>query len=255
MEFAIVGNGRMGKMVKQELEKLELEKLDPEHICIEIIDKDDWKESSLKRVDTAIVFVSIEVGYEVVKRILKKGVDAIVGTTSFYLNPDKSENKGMLQELELLAKDNNCRLVISPNFAPGVNAFWEIVRFSARILSKMNYDSAIEERHHKRKADISGTAKEIGKILLEEYKYKTCLDLGSSEGKREDNAITIRATRAGNITGEHTTLFASELDTIEIIHRASSPAIFAQGAIRSAILVRRKKPGFYRMKDLYPLSV
>lgn len=245
MNAVIVGYGRMGKLLEQELnERKGIE------IC-EIIDKENWTDGSLKEADVAIVFVSPEAGYKVVKRILKAGVDAIVGTTKFYLNRDGSENEKMLQEFEDLAEKNSCRIIISPNFAIGMNAFWEIMGLAAGILAGIEYDVAVEERHHNKKADISGTAKKIGEILLDYFPEKSSLNFGDCERKIREDEITITSTRVGHTPGRHTVIFDSPVDTIEMTHTVRDPRIFVDGAIKAAFWLQPQAPGLYRISNMF----
>jgi 4-hydroxy-tetrahydrodipicolinate reductase len=160
--FAIVGYGRIGKLVEQVLN--EVGRYQPE-IIDPALEGFGWDDNSLTETDTAICFTSPPAGYETTKRVLEKGVDAVVGTTKFYLNNDGSENEEMLQEFDELAKENDCRMFYASNFSVGMNAFWKLLKPMAEMMRGLGYDVAIEERHHKRKVDVAGTAKYFWKLI------------------------------------------------------------------------------------------
>lgn len=245
----IVGDGRMGKMVAKVIDQRNELKLGKAKY--DIIKKEGCQISFPSKWDVAIVFVPSCAGYEVTKGLLDDGVRSIVvGTTGFYLNPDGSENEKMLQEFEKLAIKNNCRLLLSPNFAIGVNIFYEVVKVAAKMLSK--YDSAVIETHHIGKADRpSGTALKLAKILMEASGgRKNSLNFG--HGKRKDNEIGLSSVRVGGVPGEHNIRFCSPngVDEIELIHRVKDPRIFAEGAINAALWIEFQGPGSYTMKDM-----
>jgi 4-hydroxy-tetrahydrodipicolinate reductase len=246
LRFAVVGYGRMGKIVEQVLKERN------EYIS-GIIDPAveglDWGKDSLNETDSAICFTSPDGGYEATKKVLGEGVDAIVATTKFYLNPNGSENEEMLQEFDEMAKENGCRMFYASNFSVGMNAYWSLLKPMAEMMAKLGYDVGIEERHHKGKADVAGTAKTIGGILLDAYPDKDELNFGDCERKRKDGEITVVSTRAGHIPGTHTVVFDSPVDSLEFTHRVRDPKIFARGAIDSAYWVRDKESGLYGIKD------
>jgi len=245
LRFAIVGYGRIGKLA----EKVLIERGENIVSVIDPVVADLWDVNSLKGIDTAICFTSPDAGYETTKRILSEGVDAVVGTTKFYLNENGSLNEEMFQEFEKIAKQNKSRMLYAENFSVGMNAFWAILNPLAEMMANLGYDVAVEERHHKVKADVAGTAKKIGGNLLETYPDKTRLNFRDLERKREDREITIASTRVGYVPGTHTIIFDSPTDSIELIHRVRDPTIFAQGAIDSAYWLRDQEPGFYNIED------
>ena len=245
LNFIIVGYGRIGKLVEKALNERE-------EIILNTIDpslRKDWTDDSLKLVDTAICFTSPEAGYETTKKILLEGVDAVVGTTKFYLNPDGSLNEDMLKEFDEIAKANQARMLYASNFSIGMNAYWKTLKPLAEMMANLGYDVAVEERHHKVKADVAGTAKKIGGILLDSSPDKTRLNFRDIERKREDREITIASTRVGYVPGTHTVIFDSPTDSIELIHRVRDPTVFAHGAIDSAYWLRAKEPGVYSIED------
>ena len=247
IRYAIVGYGRMGKITRQVLN-------DDNCIVSEIIDpafqEFDWRPDSLDKSDTAICFTSPGAGYETTKRILKKGVDAVVSTTKFYTYVDSSDNDKMLEEFRKLAIENECRMIYGANFSVGMNTFWKTLKPLANSLAKKGYDVAVEERHHLGKEDIAATAKVIGRILIDAYQDKNKMVFGDIDRKRNDDEITIGITRVGNIPGTHKVIFDSSIDTIELTHTVRDPKLFAKSAINAACWLRKRPPGLYSVKDM-----
>jgi len=155
----------------------------------------------------------------------------------------------MLEEFSRIAQQNGSRMIYASNFSVGMNAFWQHLRPLAETMANIGYDVAVEERHHTRKVDVSGTAKTIAGILLKAYQAKELLNFGDCERRREDGEITVASTRVGDIPGTHTVVFSSGVDTIEFTHRVRDPRIFAKGAIVSAYWLREQDPGVYNIID------
>lgn len=246
LKFSVVGYGRMGKILEQVLKE---RGEDIYSIIDPAYEELEWKRDSLRETDSAICFTSPDAGYEATKRILEDGTDAVVATTKFYLNEDGSENEEMLGEFRELARENGNRMMYASNFSIGMNAFWKQLRPMAEMMSKLGYDVAVEERHHNRKADVAGTAKTIGNILLDAYTDKDTMNFGDCERKREESEITVVSTRAGYIPGMHTVVFDSPVDTIEFKHAVRDPKIFAKGAVDSAYWLKEQEPGVYSITD------
>jgi len=244
--FAIVGYGRMGKLVEQVLRERD-ENI--QGIIDPAYEQFGWTDESLQSVDSAICFTSPDAGYDATKRILRAGVDAVVATTKFYLNDDGSINQEMLDEFGELARENGSRMMYASNFSVGMNAFWKQLRPMAEMMAKLGYDVAVEERHHARKADVAGTAKTIGNILLDAYTDRDTMNFGDCERKRGDGEITVVSTRAGHIPGTHTVIFDSPVDSLEFTHRVRDPKIFAKGALDSGYWLRDQGPGVYSITD------
>ena len=175
--------------------------------------------------------------------IAKMGVNIILGTTGF--------TKEQQIEIENAIKTGNVAAVISTNFSIGMNIFWTLVREAAGRLK--DYDVEVIEAHHRHKKDApSGTARTILGILHETigqreevYGRKGLLERG--------NEIGVHVIRGGDIIGDHTVSFSKNYETIELSHRASDRAVFAQGAVLAARFIADKKSGIYAMKDVLAL--
>jgi len=158
----------------------------------------------------------------------KNGVNLVVGTTGF--------ESSQLGEVESLVKENGVSAVISPNMATGVNIFFKVVRDVAGIFE--NCDIEVIEAHHRHKKDVpSGTALRAGKLMAEATGKDLDKDglFGRGRGVigERGSEIGFHAIRAGDITGEHTVLFAGDGERIEITHRAHSRQAFVNGTIKA----------------------
>ena len=141
----------------------------------------------------------------------------------------------------------------SANFSIGVAVLMQLVRESARALP--GWDCEIFEAHHRNKKDApSGTALALGRAVAEargvDLENVARFDRHASNEAREPSAIGFSAVRGGDIVGEHTVLFASEGERIELIHRATDRDIFARGALDAAAWLAGRGPGVYTLHDL-----
>ncbi|OGR82619.1 MAG: 4-hydroxy-tetrahydrodipicolinate reductase [Elusimicrobia bacterium RIFCSPLOWO2_01_FULL_64_13] len=172
-----------------------------------------------------------------------RGAAAVVGTTG--LSPAQSAR------LKRLA--HKTAIVFSPNMSRGVNVLLELVRSAARGLP--GYDVEIVETHHSQKKDApSGTAlalageiaSELGRNPRKDFIYGR----KGRPGERTPDEIGIHAVRAGDNPGEHTVIFASRGEKLELTHRAGSRDAFAAGALAAALWVAGRAPGLYSMRDV-----
>jgi 4-hydroxy-tetrahydrodipicolinate reductase len=120
-------------------------------------------------------------------------------------------------------------------------------------------DIEIVEAHHRFKKDApSGTAVAIGKVIADELgrDLNKCAVYGreGDTGERDPNTIGFCTIRAGDIVGEHTAIFATIGERIELTHKASSRLTFANGALTAAIWVNGKSPGLYGMQQVLNLQ-
>lgn len=171
------------------------------------------------------------------------GVNLIIGTTG--LTP---EQRAVIDQA---IRENHVSAVISPNFSVGVNVFFKIIKEAAKYLA--DYDIEIIEAHHNQKKDApSGTALRAADVLNEVLGGKDYV-YGREGLAPRGKEIGIHAVRAGDITGDHTVLFAGNSERIEIRHMAHSRQIFVKGAVRAAEWVCSQKPGIYSMDDVLGL--
>ena len=173
------------------------------------------------------------------------GTAVVLGTTGF--SPEQ------MQKLE---RDVGARipLLIAPNMSVGINLLIELVGQVARALGEQ-YDVEIVETHHRRKKDApSGTALQLARTICEalDWDPEQVLNYGRQGvvGERPRRQLAVHAVRGGDVTGDHTIIFAGEGERIELTHRASSRDVFAQGAIRAARFLVGRPPGLYGMRDV-----
>ncbi|MCX5680074.1 MAG: 4-hydroxy-tetrahydrodipicolinate reductase [Candidatus Omnitrophica bacterium] len=188
----------------------------------------DDPKSAIESCDCLIEFTSPEATIEHLRicREFKKPV--VIGTTG--LSP------AQIAEIEEASKE--IPVALSPNMSIGVNLLFKMVSDAAKVLGH-GYTIQIVEAHHEHKKDApSGTAKEIARIVKD---------------ARGGGDVPIDSIREGEIVGEHTVTFDSELDMIEITHSAKTRDIFARGALTAAKFAAGKPAGLYSMKDVLGL--
>lgn len=148
-------------------------------------------------------------------------------------------------------------VVWAGNYSIGVNLLNALVRRAARTLGP-GWDIELVEMHHRLKKDApSGTAEKLLEILREERKVGADqLRHGRSGlvGERTPTEIGVHALRGGDVIGDHTVLFASEGERLELTHKASSRTIFAQGALRAARWAVGKPAGIHGMEQVLGLE-
>ncbi len=168
----------------------------------------------------------------------------VIGTTGFDKRGIETINKA----------SENIAIVFSPNMSVGVNLLFKLVSDVAHILGE-DYDVEIVEIHHRFKKDApSGTAIRLAENIAEALN-RNLDEIGiygrkGIVGERKKEEIGIFAVRAGDVVGEHTVIFATLGERIELTHRAHSRETFARGAIRAAKWVYHRIPGLYTMWDV-----
>lgn len=197
------------------------------------------------KVDVLIDFTAPEATLKTLQTVrFWKGVSVVIGTTGF--TPEQ------LETIKEVSKQ--IPIVLSPNMSVGVNLMLELVRLAAQKLKGHGYDIEIIETHHRMKKDSpSGTALALQKEVLSEINSLEIVHgRVGNVGPRKSKEIGMHAIRGGDVIGDHTVLFATEGERLEITHKASSRDTFAVGALRAAAWVAHSgvKPGLYGMKDV-----
>lgn len=181
------------------------------------------------------------------ERCVAAGCAAVIGTTGF--SPQ--------QKAAIAAAAGRIPIVLSPNFAVGVNVVFKLAEVAARILGDA-YDVEIIEAHHRHKVDApSGTALRLGEVVAAVLGRDLARDavhgrVGDT-GERDRRAIGFHAVRGGDIVGEHTVMFAGEGERVEVTVRSGSRMTYAAGALRAARWLRGRAPGLYDMNDVLGL--
>jgi 4-hydroxy-tetrahydrodipicolinate reductase len=172
------------------------------------------------------------------------GINAVVGTTGFT----------DAQKAQIAEHARHIAVLMSPNMSLGVNVVLKLLDVAARALNE-GYDIEIIEAHHRHKVDApSGTALQLGEVVAAALgrDLKQCAVYGREgvTGERDPSTIGFATVRGGDIVGDHTVLFAGIGERIEITHKASSRATFAQGALRAARFLAGRGHGLYSMNDV-----
>jgi 4-hydroxy-tetrahydrodipicolinate reductase len=159
---------------------------------------------------------------------------------------------------KIRAASQEIPIVYSGNYSTGVNTLLWLTRKAAEILGP-SFDLEVIEMHHRMKKDApSGTAKMLAETLAEvrELQYNDDVRHGrvGDVGARTDAEIGMHAVRGGDVVGDHTVIFATPGERVELTHKASSREIFARGALRACLWVSTKPAGLYDMRDVLGLK-
>ena len=207
---------------------------------------DDLREG-LKNADVLIDFTRPEGTLAHLALCAELGVKIVIGTTGFT----------EAQKAEIAAFAQKTAVVFAPNMSVGVNVTFKLLEMAAKALSS-GYDIEIVEAHHRHKVDApSGTALKMGEVIAEAQGTKLAdravYERFGHTGARKDNTIGFATVRGGDIIGDHTVLFAGTGERIEISHKSSSRAGYAQGSLRAARFLAGKATGQYDMNDVLGL--
>jgi len=162
------------------------------------------------------------------------------------------------QKLEIRAAANDIGIVFAPNMSIGVNLCFKLLEMASRVVGE-DADIEIIEAHHREKKDApSGTSLRMGEVIAETLgrNLKQCAIYGreGNTGIRDKKTIGFETIRAGDIVGEHTVMFATTGERVEISHKATSRKTFASGAVRAARWLTGKDKGLYDMQDVLDLK-
>ncbi len=215
MKIALIGGrGRMGSAVAEVLRERGYD-------FFVIGREDDF--SRYREANLLIEFTNRDATVSHVKQVMEEPRPYIIGTTGL-----TDEDISLLKNLS-----TKVPVLLSYNFSVGINVLLKFLGDMAGALG--GYDVAIVEKHHRFKKDKpSGTAK----LLL------------SAVEKGTDKPVDVHALRMGGIFGEHTVIFASSGEVIEITHRALSRRVFAEGVVRAIEFIKDRERGFYTMGDV-----
>ena len=149
-------------------------------------------------------------------------------------------------------------ICMASNFATGVNLCFKLAELAASVLGN-DVDIEISEAHHRHKVDApSGTALSLGEAVAgalgRDLNEVAVYDRQGLTGERGSESIGFSVVRAGDIVGDHTVLFASEGERVEITHKASSRMAFALGAIRASKWIDKQSAGLFDMQDVLGLK-
>lgn len=204
--------------------------------------------AGLANADVLIDFTRPEGTLEHLAVCAQVGVKAVIGTTGFTAE----------QKEAIAAAAQKTAVVFAPNMSVGVNVTLKLLDMAARALST-GYDIEVIEAHHRHKVDApSGTALKMGEVIAQALgrDLKDCAVYAREgvTGERDPSTIGFATIRGGDIVGDHTVLFAGTGERIEISHKSSSRAGYAQGSLRAARFLAAQRTGLFDMFDVLGLN-
>jgi 4-hydroxy-tetrahydrodipicolinate reductase len=198
-----------------------------------------------QRLDAMIDFSTPEGTMSVLPVCVARRIPLVVATTG--------HNPAQQQEIEAAAHET--AILMAPNMSLAVNLLLKLVRQAAEVLREKNYDVEILERHHRFKKDSpSGTALQFARVV-QEAMGQTQVRHGREGlvGERPAHEIGVHAIRVGDNVGEHTIIFSTLGETLELSHRAHARDCYVRGALQAAKFLADRPPGRYTMNDVLGL--
>ena len=220
----------MGKMINSYAKKRK-------HKISFILDR-DYEKGSLTEADVAINFSVPESAVSNIKLALENKIPVVCGTTG-WLN--------RISEIEKFCIKNNSAFLYASNFSIGVNIFFKVSKYLAKLMSPntTDYSASIEEIHHAEKLDSpSGTAISLAEDIINSTIYEKW-----ELGRHNKKSLKIESIREGDNPGTHSVNYVSQLDEISIKHKAYKRDGFALGAVIAAEWLIDKK-GIFNMNDV-----
>jgi len=248
MKIAIIGYGKMGKMVEQAA-------LAQGHTVAAIVDpfasdtpagipaSKTIAEAALDKVDAAIEFTQPSTAAANIIALAQKKIPTVVGTTGWHERMD---------EITKAVEAADSSMLWASNFSIGVNLFYRIAWYAAELANNFpEYDVGGFEIHHNKKIDSpSGTAKTLAEGALSKIDRKNKIVWETMSRKPEADELHFPSLRLGSVPGTHSLFFDSPADTIEITHTARSREGFASGAVLAAgWLAAQKRGGVFTIDD------
>ena len=158
------------------------------------------------------------------------------------------------QKAEIEAAAHETAVLFAPNMSLVVNLLFKLVRLTAEALKGKGFDAEIIERHHRYKKDSpSGTAVHFAEIIREVQGGRFVHGREGLVGERAADEIGVHAVRAGDNVGEHTIVFSTLGETLELVHKGHSRDSYARGALLAAKFLATKTAGRYSMADVLGL--
>jgi 4-hydroxy-tetrahydrodipicolinate reductase len=241
----IIVNGSKGRMGQTIIACAEA---DPEATIAAGIDTGDDLAAVIDNADAVIEFSHHAVTESVVDVCVAHRKVLVIGTTG--------HTDAQIATIRKAAQF--IPIVFAPNFSVGVNTLFWLTRKATEILGP-DFDLEVVEMHHHLKKDApSGTAKRLAEILAEvrnlSYNDNVMHGRHGIVGERKKTEIGMHALRGGDVVGDHTVIYATPGERVELTHKASSRETFARGSIRAAKWAAQKGPGLYDMQDVLGLK-
>ena len=249
MNIALIGYGKMGKMIEQTAQTLGHKisvLVDPFSFAIPdgVKSFGTIAEADFDSVDAAIEFTQPDKAVENIIALAQRKIPAVVGTTGWH---------SYMGEVSYAVEKAGSSMIWASNFSIGVNMFYRIAWYAAELADNFyEYDVGGFESHHNKKMDSpSGTAKTLAEGVLSRVKRKKKIVWETMNRKPEADEIHFPSLRMGNVPGTHSLFFDSSADTIEITHTARSREGFAQGAVHAAKwLTEKNRRGVFTIDDM-----
>ena len=236
--------GRMGQAVTAATSE------DEETRVAGSVDLGDVLEEAIVRCDAVIDFTLPTFTDELIEACLANNTALVMGTTGH-----DDRQLAMIEEAS-----KQIPIVHAPNFSVGVNTLFYLTRKTTEILGD-GFDLEVIEMHHRHKKDApSGTARRLAEILADVKNlsyHDDCLHGRHGDvGARTDAEIGVHSMRGGDVVGDHTVVYATDGERIELTHKASSRMTFANGSVRAAkwIAEQKKTQGLFDMQDVLGLK-
>jgi len=199
---------------------------------------------NLKDADVVIEFSTPAVAPANLLLLANEKTPVVTGTTGWYEK---------LPEISKAVLSSGSSLLWSSNFSLGVNLFYCIACYAAKLIDPFKaYDVAGFETHHNKKADSpSGTAKTLVDMVLGQMTRKKKAVYQTLDRKPDADELHFASLRAGSVPGTHSLIFDSDADAIEITHTARNREGFASGTVLAAEwLAAEKRTGIFTMDDV-----
>jgi 4-hydroxy-tetrahydrodipicolinate reductase len=240
MKIALIGYGKMGRMV----EEIARER---GHEIVSIIDldnQDDFGSEAFGSADVAIEFTSPTAAYGNYVRAWERGVKVVSGSTGWMAEHGEDVRKA--------CKEGGRTLFWASNFSVGVAIFGAVNRYLAKLMNDFpQYDVHMEETHHIHKLDApSGTAITLAEGIIENVDRKSSWVKGEENRPYDAGTLRVDSLRRGEVAGIHTVRWDSAADCITISHDAHSRRSFALGAVLAAEYTLEHE-GLLTMEDLF----
>lgn len=240
MKIALIGYGKMGKAI----EAIALEQGHEVVLKIDLDNANDLNATNIAAADVAIEFTGPHSAVNNILTCFKLGIPVVSGST------------GWLAEWVSVAnacKAQNGTFIYSSNYSIGVNLFFELNQYLAKLMDQYpSYDVLLKEIHHTQKKDApSGTAITLAEQVLAGISRKS--SWSNQPEKANSPVLSILSERIDPAPGTHHVKYHSAIDDIEIIHTAHNRTGFAGGAVKAAAFAVGKK-GIYTMKEVLGFS-
>lgn len=238
MNIGIIGYGKMGRAIEK------IAKNRNHHI---LLCYDETPTTSLLKtvnLDVVIEFSQPDSVFNNIKICIENNIPVVCGTTGWL-------NK--MEVIKKICKEKNGALLYSSNFSIGMNIFFEINKKLSKLMfpHTKDYEVTIDETHHLEKIDKpSGTALSLAKDIIHNKMKKTWI---IDKKRTTIDQILILSKRLGNVTGDHSVIYKSNIDKIEVKHKAYNRNGFAIGAVIAAEWIKNKK-GIFSMKEVLGIN-